>query len=433
MKFSTKFSAMALLACVVMSMSVNAQTQENVYDFANNNLDLEVATPADWENPTKGVISGLEIRQGDVVLTSVDGVKVNRMWRTNAGVQYLQVGGKLTITADEGRAITKVNFDVQNYKFFLEAQEGNGSLDSDNYVWTGNSTSIMFDNENAANEYNTQTLLLCMTVTTDAANDDTYTPSTGNYAECANIAEFLALEVGTAAKLHLTDAQVNGTYWGGAFLEDATGAVQVTANINVNRNDVLNGTIYLMRAQDDFDEDHIIPTADTDVMTSLDEVTITSNNTLTPTIINIDELADNANMSKLVRVENVTVTKPGRFFFITASDGENIQLIDQMNIGGYNLDDFVDKTVNVTGVFTWNMTRWAIFPTSVEDATSVTFERGDVDHSGNLNIADVTALIDILLSNSEAPVEADCDLDNNVTIADVTALIDRLLSGQWVN
>ena len=138
-------------------------------------------------------------------------------------------------------------------------------------------------------------------------------------------------------------------------------------------------------------------------------------------------------MSKLVRVENVTVTKPGRFFFITASDGENIQLIDQMNIGGYNLDDFVDKTVNVTGVFTWNMTRWAIFPTSVEDATSVTFERGDVDHSGNLNIADVTALIDILLSNSEAPVEADCDLDNNVTIADVTALIDRLLSGQWVN
>lgn len=433
MKISTKFSAMALLACVVMSMSVNAQTQENVYDFANNNLDLEVATPADWENPTKGVISGLEIRQGDVVLTSIDGVKVNRMWRTNAGVQYLQVGGKLTITADEGRAITKVNFDVQNYKFFLEAQEGNGSLDSDNYVWTGNSTSIMFDNENAANEYNTQTLLLCMTVTTDAANDDTYTPSTGNYAECTNIAEFLALEVGTAAKLHLTDAQVNGTYWGGAFLEDATGAVQVTANINVNRNDVLNGTIYLMRAQDDFDEDHIIPTADTDVMTSLDEVTITSNNTLTPTIINIDELADNANMSKLVRVENVTVTKPGRFFFITASDGENIQLIDQMNIGGYNLDDFVDKTVNVTGVFTWNMTRWAIFPTSVEDATSVTFERGDVDHSGNLNIADVTALIDILLSNSEAPVEADCDLDNNVTIADVTALIDRLLSGQWVN
>ena len=370
MKISTKLSALALLAGAMMSMSAHAETQENVYDFANNNLGLEVATPADWEDATKGVISGLEIRQGDVVLTSVDGAKVNRMWRTNAGVQYLQVGGKITITADEGRAITMVNFDVQNYKFFLEAQEGNGSLDANNYVWNGNSTSITFDNENAANEYNTQTLLLAMTVYTDEANEDTYSPSESNYADCANIAEFLALEVGTAAKLTLNNAQVNGTYWGGTFLEDATGAVQVNATINVNRNDVLNGVIYLVRAQDDFDPDHIIPTADPDTKTSLDEVTITSDNQLNPTVMNINDLPDNANMSKLVKVQGVTITKPNRFHFITTDNGENIQLVDQMNVGGYDLDALVDKTVVVTGVFTWNMMRWAIFPTSVVEDTN---------------------------------------------------------------
>ena len=370
MKISTKLSALALLAGAMISMSAHAETQENVYDFANNNLGLEVATPADWEDATKGVISGLEIRQGDVVLTSVDGAKVNRMWRTNAGVQYLQVGGKITITADEGRAITMVNFDVQNYKFFLEAQEGNGSLDANNYVWNGNSTSITFDNENAANEYNTQTLLLAMTVYTDEANEDTYSPSENNYAECANIAEFLALEVGTAAKLTLNNAQVNGTYWGGTFLEDATGAVQVNATINVNRNDVLNGVIYLVRAQDDFDPDHIIPTADPDTKTSLDEVTITSDNEINPTVMNINDLPDNANMSKLVKVQGVTITKPNRFHFITTDDGENIQLVDQMNVGGYDLDALVDKTVVVTGVFTWNMMRWAIFPTSVVEDTN---------------------------------------------------------------
>lgn len=370
MKISTKLSALALLAGAMMSMSAHAETQENVYDFANNNLGLEVATPADWEDATKGVISGLEIRQGDVVLTSVDGAKVNRMWRTNAGVQYLQVGGKITITADEGRAITMVNFDVQNYKFFLEAQEGNGSLDANNYVWNGNSTSITFDNENAANEYNTQTLLLAMTVYTDEANEDTYSPTENNYADCANIAKFLALEVGTAAKLTLNNAQVNGTYWGGTFLEDATGAVQVNATINVNRNDVLNGVIYLVRAQDDFDPDHIIPTADPDTKTSLDEVTITSDNQLNPTVMNINDLPDNANMSKLVKVQGVTITKPNRFHFITTDDGENIQLVDQMNVGGYDLDALVDKTVVVTGVFTWNMMRWAIFPTSVVEDTN---------------------------------------------------------------
>ncbi len=396
MNLSTKLSALALLASAMMSMGAQAQTQENVYDFANNNLGLEVATPADWEDPSKGVISGMEIRQGDVVLTSVDGAKVNRMWRTNGGVQYLQVGGKLTITADEGRAITGVTFEVQNYKFFLEAQEGNGALDADNYVWTGNSTAITFDNENAANEYNTQSLLLCMTVTTDEANADTYSPDGATYAECANIAEFLNLEVGTAARLTLTNAQVNGTYWGGTFLEDATSAIQVMANINVNRNDVLNGSIYLKRSQDDFDTEHIIPTADNDVLTSLDDVTVTSDNTLNPTVISIDALADNSNMSKLVKVEEVTITKPGRFFFITASNGEQIQLVDQMNVGGYDLNDFVDKTVNVTGVFTWNMMRWAIFPTDVEELSETGIE--DITHSTSAD-SDVYTITGINLGN----------------------------------
>lgn len=370
MKQSTKLSALSLLAFAMMSMSAQAVTQENVYDFANNNLGLEVATPNDWEDPTVGVISGLEIRQGDVVLTSVDGAKVNRMWRTNGGVQYLQVGGKLTVTADEGRAITSVTFDVQNFKFFMQAQEGNGTLDADNYVWTGNSTSITFDNKNAANKYNTQSLLLCMTVVTDDADENTYSPTGDEYAECANIAEFLALEVGSSAKLTLNNAQVNGTYWGGTFVEDATGAIQVMANINVNRNDVLNGVIYLKRGQDDFDEEHIIPTAEGDALTSLDEVTISPNGMLMPTVVSIDDLAVDENMSKLVKVLNVTVTKPGRFYFITTADGENIQLVDQMNVGTYDLENYVDKTIDVTGVFTWNMMRWAIFPTIIEDGVN---------------------------------------------------------------
>ncbi len=397
MNFSTKLGALALLAGTMMSFSAQALTQENLYDFVNNNLDLEVATPADWEDATKGVISGLELRQGDVVLTSIDGAKVNRMWRTNAGAQYLQVGGKLTITADEGRAITKVNFGVQNYKFFLEPQQDNGVLNADSYEWTGNSTSVTFDNENAANEYNTQSLLLTMTVYTDEANDDTYTPAGSSYTECANIAEFLALEVGTPAKLTLNNAQINGTYWGGTFMEDATGAIQVTASINVNRNDVLNGVIYLVRSQDDFDTDHIIPTADNDVMTSLDEVTITSGNSLVPTLMNINALPDNSNMSKLVKVENVTITKPGRFYLITTDNGENIQLVDQMNVGGYDLDELIDQQVTVTGVFTWNMMRWAIFPTSVVkktpssiiDITTVEETDGDVYTITGINLGKV--------------------------------------------
>ena len=57
--------------------------------------------------------------------------------------------------------------------------------------------------------------------------------------------------------------------------------------------------------------------------------------------------------------------------------------------------------------------------------------RGDVDGDGNVNIADVTTLIDYLLSNTQAPATADADMDGNINIADVTTLIDYLLSGNW--
>ncbi len=60
--------------------------------------------------------------------------------------------------------------------------------------------------------------------------------------------------------------------------------------------------------------------------------------------------------------------------------------------------------------------------------------RGDVDGDGSVNISDVTALIDYLLSGNASGINvsaADCDQDNSVNISDVTSLIDYLLSGSW--
>ena len=80
----------------------------------------------------------------------------------------------------------------------------------------------------------------------------------------------------------------------------------------------------------------------------------------------------------------------------------------------------------------WNLTL------SVDNMTLVITKagglRGDVDNNKEVGIADVSALIDYLLSGDASAVNlqnADCNVDTEVGIADVSALIDYLLTGNW--
>ena len=65
--------------------------------------------------------------------------------------------------------------------------------------------------------------------------------------------------------------------------------------------------------------------------------------------------------------------------------------------------------------------------------------RGDVNNDGQINIADVTALINHVLmsdftdADNFSSANADCNLDSRWNIADVTALINYILSKQWAN
>ena len=60
--------------------------------------------------------------------------------------------------------------------------------------------------------------------------------------------------------------------------------------------------------------------------------------------------------------------------------------------------------------------------------------RGDVDGNGEVAIADVTALINYLLTGDDSNVvlaNADVNLDEEIDIADVTTLLNFLLTGNW--
>lgn len=86
-----------------------------------------------------------------------------------------------------------------------------------------------------------------------------------------------------------------------------------------------------------------------------------------------------------------------------------------------------DATVNNCGTIK-EARLSAISGTQPEDPHPVI--TGDVDGNGKADVADVTVLIDALLSNSQDinTAAADVDMDGSATISDVTALIDKLLS-----
>ena len=59
------------------------------------------------------------------------------------------------------------------------------------------------------------------------------------------------------------------------------------------------------------------------------------------------------------------------------------------------------------------------------------FKPGDVNKDGDVNIADVTALIDYLLIGDDSNIDltaANVNGDSDINIADVTTLIDMLLN-----
>jgi hypothetical protein len=69
-----------------------------------------------------------------------------------------------------------------------------------------------------------------------------------------------------------------------------------------------------------------------------------------------------------------------------------------------------------------------------EDTPEPQGMRGDVNGNGFVTIADVSALIDYLLSNDATGINlenANCNLDEEVSIGDVSKLIDYLLTDTW--
>ena len=73
--------------------------------------------------------------------------------------------------------------------------------------------------------------------------------------------------------------------------------------------------------------------------------------------------------------------------------------------------------------------RWYPYFEQIEEALLPGYLRGDVNGDGEVNVADINSLIDIILTGGGHTVAADVNGDGEYTIADINAIIDIIMGG----
>ena len=151
----------------------------------------------------------------------------------------------LTFRAPEGKAITKIEFTAAGNSNIKNFTASSGAIEG--MIWTGDAEGVRFA------QGGTSYLANAIVTVVDKSDATTTLPAI-EYTECANIAAFNALEVGTYAKVALTDAEVTAISADGystAWIQDATAGcwMQYTSLINskINEGTKVNGFVYTVK------------------------------------------------------------------------------------------------------------------------------------------------------------------------------------------
>ena len=138
----------------------------------------------------------------------------------------------------------------------------------------------------------------------------------------------------------------------------------------------------------------------------------------------------NDNVNEYVILKNITVLTDSASTKRFYNAADSLVLYNQFNLT-LNIED--GKNYDVVGIATIYYGKPELYIISATEVATAG-KRGDVNLDDVVNIADVTSLIDYLLSGDATGISvenSDCNFDNVVNIAGVTSLIDYLLSGSW--
>lgn len=145
---------------------------------------------------------------------------------------------------------------------------------------------------------------------------------------------------------------------------------------------------------------------------------ITMCNLLSLDVTGCTALNDLACWQNYISVNNMT-TLVNSLPTVSGAPGQ-FAVLDNVNEGNV----ITDQQVLAANRKNWDCKKWNGYGWEIISV----LQPGDVDGNGYVNIADVSGLIDILLSSTTTPpATADVNGDGHVNISDVSALIDMLL------
>ena len=139
---------------------------------------------------------------------------------------------------------------------------------------------------------------------------------------------------------------------------------------------------------------------------------------------------DSTKINERVLIEDLTLTAGEDVKYLYTADG--MAIYNQFGITYPAIEE--GKTYDVEGMVSYYNNAVQIMPIAVTEHEATEFIRGDVNMDGIVNISDVTALIDYLLTQNSTGLNmdaADTNEDGTVAIGDVTTLIDFLLVHAW--
>ena len=144
--------------------------------------------------------------------------------------------------------------------------------------------------------------------------------------------------------------------------------------------------------------------------------------------------------SNVIVKPNPTAITSGNYHMTVGEYAEKaIENAYFLNAAGSHFVKAANGTVNAFEVYAddvtaSNATMLQIVLDEIAEEAGPASLRGDVNMDNEVNISDVTALINYLLTKNAEGIDvvaANCNLDDEVSIADVTTLINYLLSKAW--